>query len=62
LQVVVKSTRTDPRFGQSTYSLTNVQRSEPAASLFTVPSGYTVQQGGPRERGPRGVPPAPSAE
>jgi hypothetical protein len=48
LQVVVKSTRSDPRFGTTTYTLTNVQRTEPAATLFTVPTDYTVQQGGPR--------------
>jgi hypothetical protein len=54
LQVVVKSTRTDPRFGTTTYTLTNVQRTEPAATLFTVPSDFTVQQGGPRG-GPRGA-------
>jgi len=44
LQVVVKSTRSDPRTGQVTYTLTNIQRTEPAASLFTVPSDYTVKQ------------------
>ena len=62
LQVVVKSTRTDPRFGTTTYTLNNVQRTEPAATLFTVPSDYTVQQGGPG-RGARGamrMPPAPT--
>jgi hypothetical protein len=47
LQIVVKSTRSDPRFGTTTYVLTNVQRAEPAAALFTVPSGYTVKEGGP---------------
>jgi hypothetical protein len=63
LQIVVKSTRTDPRFGTTTYTLTNVQRAEPAATLFTVPSDYTVKEGGPG--GPRnhmrrfkGAPPA----
>ena len=51
LQIVVKSTRTDPRFGTTTYTLTNIQRSEPAATLFAVPSDYTVQQGfGPRKQ------------
>jgi hypothetical protein len=54
LQVVVKSVRTDPRFGQTNYTLTNIQRTEPAAALFTVPSDYTVQQGGPGGRGRRG--------
>jgi hypothetical protein len=47
LQIVMKSTRTDPRFGTTTYMLTNVQRSEPAAALFTVPSDYTVKEGSP---------------
>jgi hypothetical protein len=64
LQIVVKSTRSDPRFGTTTYSLTNVQRTEPTASLFTVPADYTVQQGGPREHGPRGArgPGGPAAQ
>jgi hypothetical protein len=43
LQVVVLSKRTDPRFGLSTYALKNIQRDEPSASLFQVPSDYTVQ-------------------
>lgn len=47
LQMVVKSTRTDPRFGTTTYALTNVQRTEPAAALFTVPADFTIKQGGP---------------
>lgn len=55
LQVVVKSTRTDPRFGTTTYTLANVQRTEPAASLFTVPVDYTVTQGGPAGRGARSL-------
>jgi len=43
LQVVVRSIRNDPRFGQTTYDLTQIQRSEPAASLFAVPVDYTVK-------------------
>jgi len=62
LQVIVKTTRTDPRSGTVTYTLTNIQRSEPAASLFTVPSDYSVKQsnvrGAFRGRGPGGPPPA----
>jgi hypothetical protein len=46
LQMVVKSTRTDPRSGTTTYTVSNIQRSEPAASLFAVPSDYTVTEGG----------------
>ena len=51
LQVVVKSTRTDPRFGSTTYTLTNIQRQDSAATLFAVPSDYTVRQGRPHGRG-----------
>jgi hypothetical protein len=64
LQVVVKSTRTDPRFGTTIYTLNNLQRTEPAATLFTVPSDYTVQQGGPGRGAMHGPPPpdAPAAQ
>jgi hypothetical protein len=61
LQLMVKIVRTDPRVGQVTYTLTNIQRTEPAASLFTVPSDYTVKQAtlhGHGRRGPGGPPPA----
>jgi hypothetical protein len=44
LQVVVLSTQDDPRFGQTTYSLTNIERSEPDESLFQVPSGYKIEK------------------
>lgn len=53
LQTVVMSKgsylRTDPQMGDTTYRLTNIQRAEPAQSLF-VPLGYRVrdeQQTGP---------------
>ncbi|MGB6484216.1 MAG: hypothetical protein WBE86_12095 [Candidatus Acidiferrales bacterium] len=42
LQMVISSTRTDPRFGTTTYQLTNINRSEPAQSLFAVPPDYTA--------------------
>ena len=63
LQMVVKSTRTDPRFGTTTYNLSNIQRAEPAAAMFTVPADYTIKEGGPggpgmRMRHFRGAPPA----
>jgi hypothetical protein len=51
LQTVVMSKRSDPWSGETTYTLTNIQRTEPDASLFTVPSGYTVTQGYPAMRG-----------
>jgi len=65
LQTVVQSTRTDPRFGTTTFSLSNIQKTEPAATLFTVPADYTVNAGGPghgHHRGPAtGVAPPPPA-
>jgi hypothetical protein len=45
LQILVMSKRSDPRFGETTYTLTNIQRSEPNAVLFRVPADYTVKQG-----------------
>jgi hypothetical protein len=61
LQLVVKSVRSDPRMGQTTYTLTNIQRTEPAASLFSVPSDYTVKQASVRGRRAIGSGVAPSA-
>lgn len=46
LQMVVMSKRNDPRTGERITQLTNIQRTEPEASLFEVPSDYTVKQGG----------------
>jgi hypothetical protein len=44
LQTVVMSRHSDPRIGETTYRLTNINRSEPAHSLFEVPSDYTIQE------------------
>ena len=69
LQVVVKRTHSDPRFGETTYTLSNIQQKEPDASLFSVPAGFTVNQsgghgfGGMRRRGPvQSAPPAATPE
>lgn len=66
LQMMVMSKHSDPWSGEHTYTLTNIQRSEPAASLFAVPADYTVTQGRPRGRGMmfrnQTPPPAPPAE
>ncbi|HEY4049063.1 MAG TPA: hypothetical protein VGM27_19550 [Acidobacteriaceae bacterium] len=43
LQILLASTRNDPRFGQTTYSISNLQRAEPNASLFQVPAGYETE-------------------
>lgn len=48
LQLMVMSQRNDPMFGETTYTLTNIQRQEQDASLFTVPPDYAVKEGGPR--------------
>jgi hypothetical protein len=52
LQIVIQSSRTDPRSGTSTYQLSNVSTAEPAETLFQLPSGLTLQQG-PSARGRR---------
>jgi hypothetical protein len=61
LQMTVMSKRSDPRFGETSYALSNIQRSEPAASLFAVPSDYTVTQGGHGRHGMKMKPAAPAA-
>ncbi len=43
LQLIVLSRHSDPRFGDQTYRLTNISRSEPDSSVFTVPADYKVQ-------------------
>jgi hypothetical protein len=55
LQIVVLSKHNDPRTGQSTYSLSNIQRAEPNPSLFQVPTGYSVQDA-PQVHGHPGPP------
>jgi hypothetical protein len=45
LQVVVLSKHADPRFGETTYRLTNIDRDEPDAAAFAVPSDFTVKAG-----------------
>jgi hypothetical protein len=42
LKVLVLSRQTDPRFGETTYRLTNITRAEPAPDLFIVPSDFKV--------------------
>ena len=66
LQIVVMTRHSDPRFGETSYRLTNIQRGEPAATLFQVPSDYTVKEvPGPgarrtmRVRRPEGPTPPP---
>jgi hypothetical protein len=44
LQLEVKSVRNDPRMGVTTHTLTNVNRSEPDATLFQVPADYRLDE------------------
>jgi hypothetical protein len=52
LQIVVSSKRNDPRTGESTYTLSNIQRGEPSPSLFQVPSDFTIQDASSAHRRP----------
>jgi len=56
LQVVVSMKRDDPRSGETTYQLTGISQTEPAASLFQVPSDYKVTD---RPKAFRPAPPPP---
>jgi hypothetical protein len=42
---MILSKRSDPRFGESTYSVANVTRAEPYAELFLLPSDYKLVDG-----------------
>jgi hypothetical protein len=42
LNLLIKSVTTDPRFGTTTYELTNISRQPPDPGLFQVPPGYSV--------------------
>jgi hypothetical protein len=44
LQVIVMSRNSDPRVGETTYRLTNINRAEQPKSLFEVPGDFTVQE------------------
>ena len=61
LQMVVMTKRSDPRSGDTTFQMTSIARTEPAASLFQVPTDYAVSKAAPRGefRGGRGAARAP---
>ena len=44
LKTVVMTKHTDPRSGESTYRLTNINRSNPDSSLFQAPADYKVEE------------------
>jgi hypothetical protein len=54
LQMTVMTKHSDPRSGETSFALKNINRSSPPPNLFEVPSDYTVTSGG-GGRGGRGV-------
>lgn len=42
LEMTVKSTDSDPRSGETSYQLTNINRAAQDPSLFQIPAGYTM--------------------
>src|SRR5262245_19957787 len=50
LKIMILSKRSDPRFGESTYSVTNITRSEPYAEIFLPPSDYKLTNGDPEKK------------
>jgi TonB family protein len=45
LSMIILSKRSDPRFGESTYRVTKIDRREPESALFQVPHDYTIKEG-----------------
>ncbi len=43
LQILLKTTNSDPRFGVNTYELTNIVQAPPDPALFQIPPGYTAR-------------------
>jgi len=58
LSIDIQTQTTDPSRGNTSTTLSNINRNEPDASLFQVPAGYTLQEGfggpGGFGRGPHG--------
>jgi hypothetical protein len=50
LNLLIKSVSTDPRFGTTTYELTNISRQSPDASLFQVPADYNIVSAQPASK------------
>ena len=57
LKMIVSMRHVDPRFGETTFRLTNVSRGEQDRALFYPPDGYKVVN--PVRGGPRGFPGRP---
>jgi hypothetical protein len=44
LKLVIQSTQSDPRFGETTYTLENIRAGSPDVILFEVPANYTIDK------------------
>ena len=44
LKLVIQSTQNDPRFGQTTYTLEDIQQGPPDEALFQVPPDYKIDE------------------
>ena len=51
LQMMVKTVNSDPRYGTTTYEMTNISQAAPDAGLFMIPAGYTITEQAGRGRG-----------
>jgi hypothetical protein len=43
LGIVLLTRRSDPRFGETVYRVTNIDRSEPSGDLFQIPSDFQIK-------------------
>ena len=53
LKLVIQSSQNDPRFGQTTFTLKNIQQGQPDETLFQVPADYKVNKIVPRLASPQ---------
>lgn len=44
LDILIMTRHSDPRTGESTYTVSNITRGEPIAGLFDVPADYTIKE------------------
>jgi hypothetical protein len=51
LQMLVKSSNKDPRYGETSYELTNISLAAPNPTLFEIPAEYTINSSAPGGRG-----------
>ncbi|HEV8414062.1 MAG TPA: hypothetical protein VGQ49_10740 [Bryobacteraceae bacterium] len=56
LQMTIMTKHSDPRTGETSFALKNINRSSPPPTLFEIPSDYTVSAGGGGRGGPYALP------